>query len=168
MKRRNFVKGLAAYGLLGCSAAFAVDNVQLNQRIVNIARGRIGKPGGDRYNSWIFAYNTLMAAGAKGPYYGPQNQYAWGRPITFREAKAGDIIQIENPCAFRDCRNNRIYWSCGGRCTWVVLNRMNGRRPGSVIDVAYMYKENLVRFARIETCDICTNSEIYFYRPQIK
>lgn len=171
MKRRNFIKSLIAGGTIVAFPAtvMAYDNIQLNQRIVNIARSTIGRPGGNRYNTWIFGYNVMMAAGGRGPYYGPQQQYAWGRQISFSEVRAGDYIQIESPTAFRAYQRNgcgRIYWSCGGRCTWIVLNRMNGRRAGSVVDVAYMYKQNVVRYARIDTADLCLGNQIYFYRPQ--
>lgn len=163
MNRRKFIA--FAGGSLFCSNfAVAQDNLQLNQRIVTIARSRIGRTGGDRYNSWIFAYNVLMNAGARGPYHGPQGQYAWGRPIGFNELRPGDIVQFESASAFKN--RGGVYWSCSGRCTWIVLNRSNGRRPGSVLDIAYMYEYNLVRFARIETADLCTpNCERYFYRP---
>jgi len=171
MQRRNFIKGLLASTVAGTfpATADASDNVQLNQRIVNIARGAIGKPGGNRYNSWLFGYNVMMAAGGRGPYHGPQNQYAWGRPIGWNELGPGDYIQIESPTVFKTPPPNcRAYWGCSGRCTWIVLNRQNGRAPGSVLNIAYMYRVNRVQAARIDVWDRTCGNQIYLYRPQLR
>jgi hypothetical protein len=153
---------------LGTIPAAAADSWDLNQRIARLARQSIGRPAGQRYNSWVFGYLVATNAGAAGPYYGPVGQYAWGRPISFSAVRPGDFIQIESPTAFRVNGCGRVYWSCGGRCTWVVLGRSNGRRPGSVIEVAYQYKKHVVRYVRIDTADRCIGDQIYFYRPQTR
>lgn len=169
MSRRNLLQILVVSIAATLPAAVpAADSWDLNQRIVQLARQSIGRPAGQRYNSWIFGYLVATNAGAAGPYHGPVGQYAWGRPISFAEVRPGDFIQIESPTAFRVNGCGRVYWGCGGRCTWIVLGRSNGRRPGSVIEVAYQYKEHVVRYARIDTSDRCVGDQIYFYRPQTR
>ena len=170
MGKRNSLKILFAsiMATLIAVPTFAADRWDLNQRIVQLARQSIGRPVGQRYNSWVFGYSVATNAGAAGPYYGPVGQYAWGRPIGFGEVRPGDFIQIESPTAFRVNGCGKVYWSCGGRCTWIVLGRSNGRRPGSVIEVAYQYKQHVVRYARIDTADKCVGDQIYFYRPQTR
>lgn len=168
MNRRNFVKGAIAGTVLSVfpRTSDASDNYYLNQRIADIARRYIGRPAGRNYNSWVFGYTVLMEANARGPYYGPAGQYAWGRPITWNQVGVGDIIQFEAPCAFktRTCPR-RTYWSCGGRCTLVVLNR-----TGEVFEVAFMYKQHLVRYARLDSRDFtCARpNQTWFYRPQTR
>lgn len=172
MNRRKLLKGLFVGTIAGSvpySTALASDNALLNKRIVNIARSVIGKPGGSHYNSWMFGYNVLMAAGAKGPYYGPQRQYAWGRPITWHELGPGDFIQFESTTIFRTQPPRCVtYWGCNSRCTLIVLSRQNGRAPGSLITVAYMYRFNVVRSAKIDVWDRVCGNEIYLYRPQTR
>jgi hypothetical protein len=168
MTRRQCIGGVVAAlsVVVVPTGVLAYDSSALNQRIVGIARQSIGKPVGARYNSWVFGYLVQVQAGARGPYHGPVGQYAWGRPISWAEVQPGDFIQIESPTAFRVNGCGKVYWSCTGRCTWIVLGRTNGRRPGSVIEVAYQYKQHVVRYARIETMDKCAANQIYFYRPQ--
>lgn len=171
MKRRSFISGLTAFTAVGLlpNYSYAADCIYLNQRVVNNARALVGRPAGDRYNTWMFGYTVMMNSGGRGPYYGPQNQYAWGRQIGWNEVRPGDYIQFEGPTSFRLQRCGKAYWSCSGRCTLIVLSRTNGKRPGSLIEVAYQYKEHIVRVAKLDAAD-CTSgaNQAYMYRPQLR
>lgn len=165
MKRREFITGVIGGSVaLASQQSFARDCGILNGRIIRNARSMVGLKVGAKYDNTIFASTVFAKSGAKPMWIGPFGNARWGREIDSANLNPGDILQFNGPAVFK--RNNNVYFACDRGCTTIVLNRVHGAQPWSLLEVAYQYKIHNVRTSLLDIADYIGNFAIMF-RPQL-
>lgn len=166
MNRRDFITGAICGTTIVAlpKDCFARDCGILNGRVARNAASVVGQRVGAKYTPTVFASTVLAKSGAKPMWIGPHGNPRYGREIDFNNLNPGDILQFNGQAAF--VRNGRCYFNCNSVCTTIVLNRVHGQRPWSLLDVAYQYKTHVVRRCFLDISDYQGNLAIMF-RPQL-